>query len=35
MCCNADPNATRRIGDAIKEFLRELGAPGKSAERRD
>ncbi len=28
ICCNADPNATRRMGDAIREFLRELSAPG-------
>jgi homoserine O-acetyltransferase len=33
ICCNADPNATGRVADAIREFLRELGAPGKSSER--
>ena len=32
---NADPNATRRIGDAISEFLRELRASETSGQRRD
>ena len=31
---NADPNATRRMGDAIREFLHELRASGTSGERR-
>jgi homoserine O-acetyltransferase len=35
ICCNADPNVTRRMGDAIREFLRELGAQRSSAQRRD
>jgi homoserine O-acetyltransferase/O-succinyltransferase len=26
ICCNADPNATRVMGDAIRAFLQELGA---------
>lgn len=26
ICCNADPNATRIMGDAIRAFLQELGA---------
>ena len=26
ICCNADPNATRRMGDAIRAFLGELSA---------
>jgi homoserine O-acetyltransferase len=35
ICCNADPNATRRMGEAIREFLRELRASGASGERRN
>jgi len=35
ICCNADPNATRRMGDAIREFLRELRASRTSGERRN
>jgi homoserine O-acetyltransferase len=30
ICCNADPNATRRISDEIKKFLRELSARGET-----
>jgi homoserine O-acetyltransferase len=26
LCCNADPNATRVMGDAIRAFLQELSA---------
>lgn len=33
ICCNADPNATRRLGEAIREFLRELSIQGKPGER--
>jgi homoserine O-acetyltransferase len=32
---NADPNATRRMGDAIREFLRDLGVRDKSSDRRN
>jgi homoserine O-acetyltransferase len=35
ICCNADPNATRRMGDAIREFLRDLGVRDKSSDRRN
>jgi homoserine O-acetyltransferase len=35
ICCNADPNATRRMGDAIREFLDELRALRASGKRRD
>jgi homoserine O-acetyltransferase len=35
ICCNADPNATRRMGDAIRQFLRELSAPDQSGDRRN
>ena len=31
ICCNADPNATRVMGDAIRNFLQELGASRMSA----
>jgi homoserine O-acetyltransferase len=33
ICCNADPNATRRMGNAIREFLHELSAQAKSTGR--
>jgi homoserine O-acetyltransferase len=35
ICCNADPNATRRMGEAIREFLHELTASRTSGERRN
>jgi hypothetical protein len=31
ICCNADPNATRIMGDAIRAFLQELAAQRISA----
>ena len=31
ICCNADPNATRVMGDAIKKFLEELSARQKTS----
>ena len=35
ICCNADPNATRRLGEAIEQFLRELSAASELNERRN
>jgi homoserine O-acetyltransferase len=35
ICCNADPNATGRMNEAIRAFLRELALQGKSSERRN
>ena len=31
ICCNADPNATWFMGEAIREFLRDLSAPRNAA----
>jgi hypothetical protein len=35
ICCNADPNATRRMGSAITEFLRALVEANTSMGRRE
>jgi len=35
ICCNADPNATHRLGEAIGQFLRELSAASELNERRN
>jgi len=29
MCCNADPNATTRLGEVIRRFVEDLGAGGR------
>jgi homoserine acetyltransferase len=34
ICCNADPNATRRMGDEIRAFLGELSAKGETSQER-
>ena len=35
ICCNADPNATRQLSEAIAQFLRELSAAVKLNDRRN
>jgi homoserine O-acetyltransferase/O-succinyltransferase len=35
ICCNADPNATRRVAAAIREFLQELSHGGTISDGRD
>jgi homoserine O-acetyltransferase len=35
ICCNADPNATRQMGDAIRGFLLELSTQRSAGRRRD